>query len=112
MSYGFGVLNDYVDRAYATARAHGFHERPAKFGGTTEDTRHLLSLLMLITMEVAEAAEAVRKYTVAELASELADICIRTFDLARALGVNLEQEIVNKMAINEERPFKHGGKRA
>lgn len=40
--------------------------------------------------------------------SELADIVIRVFDLAGALGINLEQEVLNKMAYNETRPHKHG----
>ena len=111
MGYGFGALNDYADRCFANAKAHGFHEKTPSLD-RPEDTRHLLSWMMLITTEVAEAAEAIRKGDKENFAEELADICIRVFDSAAALGINLEQEIVNKMIRNEARPHMHGGKRA
>lgn len=40
--------------------------------------------------------------------SELADIFIRLADLCGALGINLEQEVLVKMAYNETRSYKHG----
>lgn len=74
--------------------------------------------LALIDSEVAEALEEHRAHgfeaSVREdgkpegWGSELADIFIRLGDLAVATGVNLEQEIVNKMAFNNTRPIKHG----
>jgi NTP pyrophosphatase (non-canonical NTP hydrolase) len=112
MSYGFGKLNEYAERIYANAKAKGFHEYAPEFGKAGQDTRHILSWLMLVTTEVAEAAEAVRKGDKDNFSEELADICIRVFDCAEALGLNIEQEIVNKMERNEERPHKHGGKLA
>ena len=112
MSYGFGKLNDYAERVYKNAKAKGFHERTPIFGAGGPDVRHILSWLMLVTTEVAEAAEAARVGDKQNFAEELADICIRVFDCAEALGINLEQEIVNKMQKNEDRPIKHGGKLA
>lgn len=42
--------------------------------------------------------------------SELADILIRTFDLAAATGVDLEKAVREKMRYNRTRPFRHGKK--
>ena len=41
---------------------------------------------------------------------ELADICIRVFDLAGHLGIDLEAHIKAKMRYNAMRPHKHGKK--
>lgn len=103
MSYGFGYLNDLAARCHKTAREHGFWD-----DRDTDDVLHTLSELMLITTEVAEAAEAVREKDVDNFVEELADICIRVFDTAAARDLNLEQAIVDKMALNEERPRMHG----
>jgi len=112
MSYGFGRINDLAERITANAKAKGFHEYTPTFGKGGQDVRHILSWLMLITTEVAEAAEAARKGDKENFAEELADICIRVFDCAEVMGINIEQEIVNKMSRNEEREYKHGGKLA
>lgn len=42
--------------------------------------------------------------------TELADACIRIFDLAEYLGIDLDAEIARKMAYNETRAHRHGGK--
>lgn len=39
---------------------------------------------------------------------ETADLAIRLFSFADEMGINLEDEIVKKMAKNEQRPHKHG----
>ena len=112
MSYGFGRINDIASKIYENAKAKGFHEYAPIFGKGERDTRHILSWLMLITTEVAEAAEAVRINDKINFAEELADIVIRVFDCAEATGVNIEQEIVNKVDKNLARKYKHGGKLA
>ena len=43
--------------------------------------------------------------------SELADVVIRVFDLAEAVGINLGAAIIDKMRYNETRPYKHGGRK-
>jgi NTP pyrophosphatase (non-canonical NTP hydrolase) len=78
--------------------------------------------LALIHSEVSEALEGYREGALATkiqygnkkpcgFPSELADICIRVFDLAGALGIDLEEEILLKAAFNETRPVRHGGKK-
>jgi NTP pyrophosphatase (non-canonical NTP hydrolase) len=85
--------------------------------------------LMLIVSEVSEAMECYRKspdldagaVTCDEaragkkpegMGSELADVVIRTIELAYALNIDIGKAIETKMAYNETRSYKHGGKRA
>lgn len=42
--------------------------------------------------------------------SELADVVIRVMHFCGKHGINLGKAILEKMAYNESRPFKHGGK--
>ena len=104
-------LNECAHRAHANSVAHGFWADglPSE-SSLTECVQLILSKLALITEEVGEAVSAVRHAGTAEdnTGEELADICIRVFDLAVALDINLEQQINHKMAINEKRPFMHG----
>ena len=44
--------------------------------------------------------------------SELADCVIRIMDTFAANGQSLEREIRRKMAYNEKRAYRHGGKLA
>lgn len=44
--------------------------------------------------------------------TELADVVIRVFDLAEALGIDIEAAVLQKMEYNATRPHRHGGKRA
>jgi NTP pyrophosphatase (non-canonical NTP hydrolase) len=105
-------FNTLASRAYTTAASHGFHEYTPKFGVAGQDTRHILSWLMLITTELAEAAEAARKNNYENFCEELADVQIRLLDMCYVLDVDLEDAVLKKMAINENRPHKHGGKLA
>lgn len=83
----------------------------------------ILSKLALIASEaVGEAVECVRDLDFKPrrrhdgkpegLPSELADIAIRVFDLAGAMGIDLQGAIVEKMAFNATRPHRHGGRAA
>ncbi len=64
--------------------------------------------LMLITSEVGEAEDALRKKDMENFKEEIADIVIRCFDLAGGLDFDLMEEINKKHAYNLTRPYKHG----
>jgi NTP pyrophosphatase (non-canonical NTP hydrolase) len=42
--------------------------------------------------------------------SELADVIIRVLDMCGALGIDIAAALADKMAFNETRPYRHGGK--
>lgn len=107
------MTKEICNQATQTAFDKGFHEYLPVFGQAGRDARHLLSLLMLVTTEVSEAAEEVRKGTsLSKLAEELADVCIRVFDMAGLLNIDLEKAITQKMEANRSRTIRHGGKLA
>ena len=109
-------IQDAQLKIWQTAEDHGWHEGEL----------NIPEKLALIHAEVSEALEDYRKSTTdADLAQirwngdkpdgfaiELADIVIRVFDFAEQLDINLETMMGVKMAYNNTRPYRHGGKRA
>ena len=115
---------------YSIAKSKGFHER----------WRSPLEAMALVTSEVGEAVEAVRKIdpdiandlrtgpldynaaidaTLSEhigndgysaYAEELADIVIRVMDEADDRNIDLAGAILAKLKYNMSRPYKHGKK--
>lgn len=75
------------------------------------DPHEVLAVLMLITTEVAEAAEAVRVDDRENFEEELADIFIRTVGLAHGMNIDLGAAVWRKIEKNKVRPIRHGGKR-
>lgn len=71
---------------------------------------NMLENLMLVVTECAEAAEDVRHARWDHFPEEIADTCIRLFNIAGTLGFDLEDAIARKMAVNQMRPFRHGTK--
>ena len=79
------------------------------------DIHFILAKIALGHSECSEVLEAVRKEKGEdEILDEIADICIRTFDLWWGLMENgyvsggLQEAIERKMAFNKERPHRHG----
>ena len=81
----------------------------------------VIACLGLVTSEVAEAMEAVRKHpretwtdpkTKDTLARELAGATVRIMDLAAELDIDLGQAIHEEVEANRKRGHKHGGKAA
>jgi NTP pyrophosphatase (non-canonical NTP hydrolase) len=122
-------INQLVKDCHENAKAHGFWNDPREFGTT----------IALVHSELSEALEEMRVgnrirpgqptpmvyysgggYVASEptecckkpegVAVELADAVIRIADLCGHLGIDLEKTIIEKMAYNETRPFKHGKK--
>jgi len=95
------MINILCKEAYMTAKSKGWHDEPRETG----------TLLALVHAEVSEALEADRKGNAENFAEELADVCIRIFDLCGSRGIDLEAAISKKMEFNKTRSFKHGGKK-
>ena len=92
------TISDYINKAHGNAKNKGFWDKPREFG----------TLIALIHSELSEALEADRKGDKDNIAEELADTCIRIFDLCGGYGIDLESAIQAKMAVNEGRARLHG----
>lgn len=106
-------------------RAHGFrdHIDNTYAAGDEQAIRDMHgNQLMLIVGEAVEAHEDIRSGLPVNglttnangkpegVASEIADILIRTLDFADAHGINLEDAVATKVAYNQTRPHMHGRK--
>ena|SRR5579859_6975650 len=105
------TIQQLCKSAFDQAASKGWHDVARSFGDD----------IALITSELSEALEAYRdgyhyNYTEVHegkpegIPSELADACIRIFDLCERRGIDLEAAIKQKMEYNETRPYRHGGK--
>lgn len=114
MNY-FKTMNDRAYEIHEWAKRQGFWDNAVLEapGGAVKNPSLVPEKLALIHTEVSEAMEAHRDDNVHGkhgIAEELADVIIRTLDLAEYLGVNIEQEVINKHEINQGRPRMHGKK--
>lgn len=89
--------------------------------GTGTEPQNFPQLLMLTVSELSEAMESHRNHDFSEMDAkcteftnieiELADAVIRIMNISGAFKLRLGEAIVAKMAFNDTRPIKHGGKR-
>ena len=120
------TLKQWAEIAFHNAKSKGFHGDDA----TTPTQQLIGSWFMNLHSEVSEAWEAYRAgklFSPCDKAEkmqsmglkpltcveeELADIVIRVFDTAEALGIDIEAAVSAKHEYNMSRPMKHGGKLA
>lgn len=121
------VLNAAAETVKAVNVANGWHDSERTFG---ED-------IALLHSEASEALEAFREHGLDDateklcptstlehaslmaphnckpegVGSELADVLIRLLDTAGRYGVDLGFEVARKLAYNETRGHRHGGKK-
>jgi NTP pyrophosphatase (non-canonical NTP hydrolase) len=115
------AINRVTDEAHDIAMEHGFYEdqealeeylllkadRPDL--ANIAHRNFVLAQLAKISSEVGESVAVVQKIAdYSGLGEELADIAIRTMDLAAYLGYQHGTNIMLKMAKNANRPYKHG----
>lgn len=96
-------IKELIEKCHRNAVEHGFWE----------DWEYLIqnaigNRLMLIVSELGEAIEALRHDDMDNFTEEIADACIRMFDLCGGLNIDLETAIQKKMAYNATRSYKHG----
>jgi NTP pyrophosphatase (non-canonical NTP hydrolase) len=104
-------LNDLAADIHETAKDKGWWEEDRNFG----------EMIALAHSELSEALEAWRKvhfwHYVEDgkpegVGVELVDCVIRILDIMAANNVDIDRIMAAKMAYNETRPYRHGGKRA
>jgi len=123
--YDFDQNFDAVQReAHRVNVANGWWDdrrRLMTSGVAGAEANVILACLALVTSEVAEAMEAVRKHdpetwddakTKDTLVRELAGCVVRCMDLAGELDLPLSTAIVEEIEANRARGHKHGGKAA
>lgn len=128
------ALDEIAAKALALTTEKGFHENERRLESRLKDSPESLKelyylenarRLALIHGEVSEALEADRKDRHADLRAfqadgdfakhvkdtfedELADIVIRTVELAAVNGIDLSAHVAAKMDYNKTRPYKFG----
>ena len=114
--YWNGTISELVEVSHETAVEKGWHD----------STREAPELLCLIHSEVSEVLEEYRNgrgYTEVYyneskpdkpegIPIELADIVIRIADMCGAYEIDLDAALRTKLAYNQSRPYRHGGKKA
>ena len=94
--------------------------RTAVEHGWWDQERPIGEVLMLAVTELAEAMEAYRDGNpvsnkiagFSKVEEELVDTIIRILDFAGGMGYDIDGALRAKMAYNETRPYRHGGKLA
>lgn len=106
------IFRELCTKCNKIAKEHGWWDEYNSFG----------DIIALIHSELSEALEEYRKVGARSdiryengkpvgVAIELADVVIRIFDYCGQYGIDLGAAIIEKMAYNETREYRHGGKK-
>ena len=97
-------FNPLAKEAYKQAFDNGFYD----YGEVNDDVKIILTKLLLINGEVAEATETLRKdQGIERFHEELADVMIRLLDLMGYTQMDVDTAIEKKMEYNKLRPYQH-----
>lgn len=108
------TLTEIGYEAFLNALDHGFYDVYYAAPITTTNTeRFVLGELALITSEIGECVQEIQHGALEEVASkslesEIADVIIRTLNLAFFLGMNVDEAVKSKMEYNSTREYMHG----
>ena len=103
------VIFELMQETHKTAVEHGFIA-----DGIERDP---LVLIALLVSELGELVDACRKPgpsehipTFTNIEEEAADILIRLLQMSNEMRLDLPEAMFAKMAFNNDRPYRHGGK--
>lgn len=105
-------LSDMCRLAHQMSREKGWYDQD-------DGKRNQGELIALMHSELSEALEAARKGNPASekipefsgIEEELADVLIRIGDFCGYMGFDLEGAVSAKMGYNQNRAYRHGGKK-
>lgn len=116
MSEAANQINDLAIDVFKTSLNNGFWSIddisdfaivPIKLALIGDEVSEALKVHRDEYTDTIETAKNMTVEQAKEFTEELADIVIRTLDLAAGLNLNIGESIVNKIEKNKNRPFRH-----
>lgn len=113
------TLNQLRDEVTTWARSKGWHDEPrtpgdlialghSEFSEALEEVRNNRGLNEVYVSPFDMSLEGMKKPEGVPI--ELADVIIRIADMAGRWNIDLDAAVAMKMAYNQHRPYRHGGK--